>query len=271
MEYLLHNGKIVRESEFHPGSLWRDNLLQVKLDLWFAHGELPLFREQMEKLSAMLKQLAWPGNPGAADQQELLRLIKRLINKNKAFMGGWVNCRFLFPDGKLQWVITVKPHPERLFPLDMNGKMGAISPFAKASGASLAPFSFFSEPLWKTEKLRSPHTEGIFLNDKGFVTEADNANLFFIRKDVMITPSPETGCFIDIMRSYILKTGTRMGFRVQESAVKPEEMTGMEEIFTVSEGNGFRWLRGIGEKRYMKTATELIWRQVIISCFSGVS
>jgi branched-subunit amino acid aminotransferase/4-amino-4-deoxychorismate lyase len=268
MEFILHNGKITRENEFHPDPFWWNEVMQVKLDMWFAHGDIPHFFGQMERLTGMMTILHRPAHPGSADQQELLRLIKRLINKNKAFLGGWITCRFLFHGEKLQWVISVRPHPDRLFPLDKTGKMGVFSPFVKATGSPLTTYPFFSEPLWKAEELRSPGTIAIFLNDKGLVTETIDGNLFSIQKDELITPEPGTGCISDIMRSYILKAGATAGFRIRESAITPEELTGAEEIFTVSEGSGFRWLMGIGGKRYMKTATELIWRQVNVSCFS---
>jgi branched-subunit amino acid aminotransferase/4-amino-4-deoxychorismate lyase len=272
MEFILHNGHIIRASEYHPGSLWWENELQFKQEMWFAHGEIPHFSEHLEIFAGMLQVLRRPLPPGFLHPAEYLRLLKRLINKNKAYMGGWVSCRFLFRDEKLQWMVSVRPHTERLFPLDLTGRMGVISPFPKATGTPLAPYPYYSETLWKTEKLRSAQTEGIFLNDKGFVTEADGANLFLIHKDLLITPSPETGCVMDIMRHYILKTAALIGYRVHESpAVMPAELAGMEEVFSVSEENGFRWLKGIGEKRYMKTATELICRQVNLSCFAGKS
>jgi branched-subunit amino acid aminotransferase/4-amino-4-deoxychorismate lyase len=146
--------------------------------------------------------------------------------------------------------------------------MGVISPFVKATGSSLTTYPLLSEPLWKAEEIRSPLTMAIFLNDKSLVTETINGNLFFIQKDELITPGPGSGCITDIMRSYVLKAGATAGFRIRESDITPEEMIGMEEIFSVSEGNGFTWIMGIGGKRYMKTATELIWRQVNVSCFS---
>jgi branched-subunit amino acid aminotransferase/4-amino-4-deoxychorismate lyase len=268
MEFILHNGNITRENEFHPGLFWWNEVMQVKVEMWFAQGEIPHFHEQMERLTGMMTILQKTVYPGMTDQQELLRLIKRLINKNKAFMGGWIVCRFLFHGENLQWVISVRPHPDRLFPLNKTGQMGVISPFVKVSGSPLTTYPFFSEPLWKAEELRSLRTMAIFLNDKGLVTETINGNLFFVQKDELITPGSATGCISDIMRSYVLKAGAAAGFRIKESDITPEEMIGMEEIFSVSEGNGFTWIMGIGGKRYMKTATELIWRQVNVTCFS---
>jgi branched-subunit amino acid aminotransferase/4-amino-4-deoxychorismate lyase len=108
----------------------------------------------------------------------------------------------------------------------------------------------------------------LFLNEKGFITESAGANLFFIRKDQLITPSAETGCMTDIMRAYVLQSAAQAGFRITETAsLAVAELPQMEEIFTVSEENGFRWILGIGGKRYLKTSTEVIWRQVNIRSF----
>ena len=145
MEFILHNGKITRESEFHPDLFWWDEVMQVRVEMWFAHGEIPHFQEQMERLTGMISLLQWPVFPGFNDQQELLRLIKRLINKNKAYMGGWVSCRFLFPGVRPQWVVSVRPHPDRLFPFEPDGKMGVVSPYVKPAGSPLAACPFFSE------------------------------------------------------------------------------------------------------------------------------
>jgi branched-subunit amino acid aminotransferase/4-amino-4-deoxychorismate lyase len=94
--------------------------------------------------------------------------------------------------------------------------------------------------------------------------------LFCILRDQLITPSAETGCVIDIMREYVLQSARSIGFRIIESlSLTPVALNGMDEVFTVSEGKGFTWMKGIGGKRYLKTGTELIWRQVNKSSFAG--
>jgi branched-subunit amino acid aminotransferase/4-amino-4-deoxychorismate lyase len=273
MDFILHNGKIIRESETHPGSIWWSNDLQFKQEMWFANGEIPHFYELYSDFAQLMNFLnrSVPGN--FPPPSELLRLMIRVINKNKAFMGGWATCRFLFREKSPEYMVSITPHPDRLFPLDAAGRMGIISPLAKSTGNPLSRYSFFSETLWKTEKIRTEKKRdevSIFLNEKGTVTETEGANLFCILNNQLITPSVETGCIVDIMREYVLQTAKSMGLVVIQSvSLTPLALHGMEEIFTVSEGEGFKWLKGIGGKRYLKTTAELIWRQINKGCFSG--
>ena len=273
MDFILHNGKIIREMEYQPGVNWWNDDLQFKQEMWFAHGEIPHFYHLYNDFIGLMNHLDKSIPDNFPPPSELLRLISRLINKNKAFMGGWVCIRFFFREKSWEYVVSVRPHPDRLFPLDPNGKMGVISPLIKSSGHPLSGTFFFSETLWKTERIRSgknPDEVSVFLNEKGIITETEGANLFCILRDQLITPSTETGCVIDIMREYVLQSARSIGFRIIESlSLTPVALNGMEEVFTVSEGKGFTWMKGIGGKRYLKTGAELIWRQVNKSSFAG--
>jgi branched-subunit amino acid aminotransferase/4-amino-4-deoxychorismate lyase len=275
MEFILSNGKIIRENEFHPDSEgWTDNL-QLKQDMWFAHGEIPHFQQHYSEFTQLLDRLERQVPADVPPPSELHRMIIRLINKNKAFMGGWICLRFMLTEKETQYVVSVSPHPDRLFPLDTAGKTGIFSPFVKPNGNPLSSYFFFSETVWKTERIRSGKKQDevpLFLNEKGIITEAEGANLFCILNNQVITPSLETGCVVDIMRDYVIQSAKNIGFVVIESvSLVPSALNGMEEIFIVSEGSGFRWLKGIGGKRYFKTGTEQIWRQVNKSSFSTVS
>jgi branched-subunit amino acid aminotransferase/4-amino-4-deoxychorismate lyase len=271
MDFILYNGKIIRENEFLPGSdRWMNNLY-LKQEMWFAHGEIPHFGEHFNGFNQLMNHLGRSVPDSIPPSSELLRLLIRLINKNKAFMGGWVCCRFLLHEKGLEYVVSVNPHPDRLFPLDPAGKTGIISPLVKSSGNPFSRYFFFSETLWKTERIRSVKKRddvSLFLNEKGIVTETEGCNLFCILHNQVITPSVETGCVVDIMREYVIQSAKSIGFQVIQSvSLTPVALNGMEEIFMVSEGNGFTWLKGIGGKRYLKTGTELIWRQVNKSSF----
>jgi branched-subunit amino acid aminotransferase/4-amino-4-deoxychorismate lyase len=273
MDFILHNGKIIREVEFLPGSNWWRNDLQFRQDMWFAHGEIPHFNELYSDFLVLMNNLKRSVPDNLPPKSELLRLIIRLINKNKAFMGGWICCRFIFREKGLEYMVSVTPHPDRLFPLDPAGRMGIISPLLKSTGNPLSRYFFFSETLWKTERIRSEkkgEEVSVFLNENGIVTETEGANLFCILNNKLITPSVETGCVVDIMREFVMQSAKVIGFQVIQSvSLTPVALNGMEEVFTVSEGNGFIWLKGIGGKRYLKTSTELIWRQVNKSCFAS--
>jgi branched-subunit amino acid aminotransferase/4-amino-4-deoxychorismate lyase len=275
MDFILYNGKIIRENEFLPASGWWMNDLQLKQEMWFANGEIPHFHQHYNGFNQLMIHLKRSVPANIPPPSELHRLIIRLINKNKAFMGGWVCCRFLLHEKESEYVVSVSPHPDRLFPLDPAGKTGIISPLVKSSGNPLSRYFFFSETLWRTERIRYAKKADevtLFLNQKGIVTETEGGNLFCILNNQVISPSVETGCVVDIMREYVIQSAKSIGFQIIESvSLTPAALNGMEEVFMVSEGNGFTWLKGIGGKRYLKTGTQLIWRQVNKSCFTIVS
>jgi branched-chain amino acid aminotransferase len=275
MDFILYNGKIIPGADYHPGmNFWMVDL-SLSQDMWFANGDIPHFIPHFREFISLLNKLERTLPNDFPPRDELQRLSKRLINKNKAFMGGWLTLRFSFKGNDMEYFITVRPHSERIFPLDPIGKTGIISPFVKYSGNPLSCYHFFSESLWKTEQFRSENSENeeyFFLNEKGMLTEACGANLFCIKNNQLWTPAEETGCIVDSMREHVILSAQVIGFQIIRSdSISPSGLNEMEEIFLVSEGTGFKWIMGMGTKRFLKNRLELIWRQVNKSCFPKVS
>ncbi len=265
MDFILHNGKIMHIKGFHPGEIRMTNLLTIPEDMWFANGEIPFFNIHMDNLEATLFFLGNPASVQLPPRNEILRLSRRIINKNKAFMGGWLRMRFIVADGMLQYWAWIEPCPTRSFPFDPTGKMASLGSCQKFSGNPPARFAWFSEILWKTELLQRAGTrteECILLNEKGAVTETAGANLFLIRKNSVTTPSDSTGCYIDPMREHVINSSRELGFMTDYSGeILPVQLLEAEEVFTVSEKKGFTWIMGIDTRRFVKTKTELVWKQ----------
>jgi len=262
MDYILLNGKIFDRTEFNPSGLFLRKGLTLTDRMWFDNGEIRFFSEHMQNMNSILDFFNETPVFTRAYQSELLRTFKRLINKNKAFMGGWVSTFCIFESAMPDLFAEVIPSPGRVLPFQPSGKLAAFSPFVKFSGNPLNRYSQLTTPLWDAERYRCRNAktgESIFLNENGMVTEALGSCLFCIDGNSIITPSAETGCFTDPVRRLVMEAACRLGFKISESeSISPSDLFRMEEIFTVSESLGFGWIMGIEMKRYMRVKSGML-------------
>lgn len=266
MEYLLLNGKICDIRDFNPSELFLRTAIFVQEEMWFDNGEIRFFGFHQRNLNAFL---GYSGKPAAFDQAglaEFHRLLKRLINKNKAFMGGWLSVAYYFDKGITEYYARVRQSPGRTLPFDPRGKLATIAPYGKVISNPLNFTSFFSRCLWTAERFRISGTkweESVFLNDKRRVTEALGSNIYCISGKRLITPSAATGCFLDPLREPVMQAANKLGYRIAETdSLSPEELPEMEEIFTVSEAEGFKWIMGLDTRRFIKAGAIAIREQL---------
>ncbi|HOY93416.1 MAG TPA: aminotransferase class IV [Prolixibacteraceae bacterium] len=275
MDYILFNGKMVAAGDFNPAGHWLKPHFSLKEKMWFANGQIPFFPDHIRNIEEILALAGktWPAE--IPPQKELVRLSLRLINKNKAFMAGWLSLELLFSPRKSSFLATVERHPSRIFPFVQQGKTAILSPFPKFSGNPFSRHFFYAAHLWETEEFRreSDETaEPLFLNEKGMLTEAAGANVFLIKKNSFLTPSAGTGCIISTIRERILWSAGETGFLVAESdRITPEQMLDSDEIMLASEERGFLWISGIENRRFVKSNAMAIWKHVCKTCFPRVS
>lgn len=112
-----------------------------------------------------------------------------------------------------------------------------ISPFIINSKSPLAGIKScnYLENVMALEDARSKgFDEAIRLNEKGEITAACMANVFWEKNGKLFTPSLKTGCLAGITREDILEN--QEVFEVKESL---EVIKGADEIFLTSSGIGF--------------------------------
>ncbi len=105
--------------------------------------------------------------------------------------------------------------------------------------------------------------KSIFLNEKGMVCDAGIANVFFVMKNVLITPSLETGCISDNLRKLVLDASKNIGLQINESTeIIPDAIYKMDEIFFAAEPTGIQWVLGIGTKRFVHRVSNKIHNEL---------
>ncbi len=74
------------------------------------------------------------------------------------------------------------------------------------------------------------YADALMFDYRGRVAECTGANIFFIKDNVIHTPTPD--CFLDgITRQTVIDLAERRQFEVIERVIMPEEMSGFEECF----------------------------------------
>ncbi|AHE53414.1 branched-chain amino acid aminotransferase [Sphingomonas sanxanigenens] len=99
-----------------------------------------------------------------------------------------------------------------------------------------APVHAKASGLYMIATMSKHHAEARGFNDalmldwRGQVAEATGANAFFIRDNVIHTPTPD--CFLDgITRQTVIEIARKRGIAVQERAIWPEELETFEQFF----------------------------------------
>ena len=101
----------------------------------------------------------------------------------------------------------------------------AIPSRAKVNG------SYVNASLMKNEALLNDYDDAIALDEHGHVAEGTVANLFIVRKGVLITPGPETDILEGITRDSVLRIAKDLNIPTQERAIDRSELYIADEMF----------------------------------------
>lgn len=73
--------------------------------------------------------------------------------------------------------------------------------------------------------------EALFLNEKGFLTEASGSNIFLVSDGILITPRFEAGILPGVTRVVVFEVANHSGIKVREKNVRLEELLQADEAF----------------------------------------
>jgi len=80
--------------------------------------------------------------------------------------------------------------------------------------------------------------EPVFINNNNYITECAIRNIFFIKNNVLLTPTLELGVLPGVMRSTILSIAKQIGMKVKETYIDYKNIDSMDESFISSTGIG---------------------------------
>lgn len=255
MNFLIINGKVVSRAEANLTEFLWDESVIISQKVWFGHGGIPMFDENMESLKHQLETFNQPLPDLFKNKRELFRISKRMLNKNKFYRSGYVHLQLFISDNQINSLITSFAFSGFEFPFTKEGLLVNFSEYTKNSNSLLGQFKCHNQLLWNSAKAKLQHTllqSSIIVNEKEMVSEGIGTNIFMIKKKVLITPSLETACYKDILRSIVLELAQTLQLKVIEtSAISKNHLMEMDEVFLVSEEFGIQWVLGIENKRFV--------------------
>jgi len=76
--------------------------------------------------------------------------------------------------------------------------------------------------------------EGFFLTEAGYVAEGVTSNVFWVKNDILYTPSLETGILPGIVRAWVIKKADALGLEVREGFYTKEDLRQSTECFVTN-------------------------------------
>lgn len=118
-----------------------------------------------------------------------------------------------------------------------------LSPYPINSASPLAGIkscNYLENILALEVARRQGFDEAIRLNERGEITSAAMANIFWIKGDAIFTPGLETGCLPGITRSLVIEAAGQLGIELHETKSGLSSLSGANCIFLTSSGIGAR-------------------------------
>ena len=91
--------------------------------------------------------------------------------------------------------------------------------------------NYLDNILSKNRAKKNGAEEAIFLNTKGYITEATTSNIFLINDNLLMTPSVECGILPGITRQIVLEIALKLKLKIKCKKILPKEIFKANEIF----------------------------------------
>ena len=275
MNFLIFNGKILKFDDVTFCEFYLENSLQLTQKIWFGFGGIPLFFQNIELLINQAEILHIPLPSQVKKTDEMFRLSKRMLNKNKYYRSGFIIFKIISDGTSSHIIATSEPAAGQGLPFTDQGLLVSVSDYKKFSDNNLNRYLFFNKTLWDSLLLSLRGTffsNAVILNDKNKVCECAYGNIYLVKGDEVYTPSLSSGCYEDTFRTLIseavLKTGKKI---VEKTGIDRNDLFKMDEIFIAGENIGIQWLLGVDNKRYLQKYSSVVHHQLNILLENMVS
>ncbi len=274
MNSICFNGKIIPADEpallvSNRGYRYGDGLFET---IKVADGRIVLENYHFERLFSGLSLMKFE-IPGLFTKEKIKAEILQLCRRNaceklartrlSVFRG---NGGLYDEDKSLQYIIECWPLGKSVSKLNENGLVIDVYPDAEKSCdifSNLKSANFLVYSMAALYAKENKFNDCLVLNTTGHIADSTIANIFIVKKGVIITPGLEEGCVNGVIRRHLLKVMRDAGDEVQEMAVAVSDLKEADEIFLTNAINGIRWVRQLRDKVYTNIKTTKIYNRYI--------
>lgn len=265
-KFVIFNGEVFEKNELNLSFLfWEENIVASQ-KCWFGYGGIPLFNENVNLLIQQIEILKFPCPELLNNKNELFRITKRMLNKNKFYRSGYICFYIFWHENKLNTLVLSNSSERFDFPLTEHGILVNFSDIIKFSRNKYYRYLFYNETFWKVVAASKHGTyfqNSLILNENNSVCEAISANLYAITGKTFFTPSLITGSYEDTLRKIIIDIARDTGFIISETEnLKKEDVFDVDEVFIAGETIGIKWILGIENKRFIHKYSEGIHQKL---------
>lgn len=129
-----------------------------------------------------------------------------------------------------------------------------VSPYRTNSNSPLAgvkAVGYLERVLAWEEAHARDFDEAVVLNERGELSSASTANIFFVRQGTVHTPSLQTGAVAGTVRASVVSLASEMGVPVIEGVYTLHDLNDADEIFLTSSAFGVSLVTTFDFRRYV--------------------
>jgi branched-chain amino acid aminotransferase len=253
MQYINFNGKYFNSEEAiipaqNRGLRYGDGIFEtIKLK----NGKLILADEHWERLQAGLRLLKFVPSKFFS-KEKISAEILALAQKNK-LQNARIRLTIIRGDGGIydaknhteNYILEAINLPEGNGEFNSNGLQlcfyndakKALDNFSNLKTNNYLPY--FMGALFAKE---NNCNDAIILNSNDFVCDTTIANIFYIKNEIVYTPSLIQGCVAGVMRAWLITKIQTLGISVIEKEITKEDLISADEIFLSNSIYNIRWV-----------------------------
>jgi branched-chain amino acid aminotransferase len=275
--FFNYNGKIYSEgtpiiSADNRGLRYGDGLFET---LKFQNGLLIFADAHFERLWKGLLVLQFKiqkdFTPGFL-KEEIYSLLKKNKNENSARIrlsvfrgnGGLYDAEDHLP----HYVIETIPLSEDAGKWNSNGLiLGTYNDVKKSCDilSNLKHNNYLPSVMAALHAKKEKWNDAVILNTHNRICESTIANIFLIKGEAVYTPALTEGCVAGIMRDFIIKNVSSLGFKIVEKEIAIDELLNADEVFLTNSIYNMRWVQQIDDKKHTSHLVHKIYFSVISS------